>query len=72
VHFAVSPSLIERVTGYADTRPIDGEKSDSEANQRITLSLTVGSQPKFKDGKLVEKPVTAIAAPVAASLRPTS
>ncbi|MGH7995268.1 MAG: flagellar motor protein MotB [Terracidiphilus sp.] len=40
VHFAVDPSLIERVTGYADTRPLAHEPPDSPSNQRITLSLT--------------------------------
>ena len=34
-------NLIERVTGYADTRPLPGEPPDSEANQRITISLTL-------------------------------
>jgi chemotaxis protein MotB len=41
VYFAVDPALIERVTGYADTRPLSGQSSDSEANQRLTLSLTL-------------------------------
>jgi chemotaxis protein MotB len=41
VHFAVEPSQIERVTGYADTVPLPGEPADSESNQRITLSLAV-------------------------------
>jgi hypothetical protein len=33
--------MIERVTGYADTAPIDGEPPASEANQRITISLAL-------------------------------
>jgi len=41
VHYAVDQGCIERVTGYADTRPIDGEPPDSESNQRITLSLSL-------------------------------
>ena len=41
VHYAVDPSSIERVTGYADTRPIEGEAPESESNQRITLSLSL-------------------------------
>lgn len=41
VHYAVDNGSIERVTGYADTRPIEGERPDSEANQRITLSLSL-------------------------------
>lgn len=41
VTYAVDPSMIERVTGYADTRPLYGQAPSSEANQRITLSLTL-------------------------------
>ena len=41
-HYAVDPSLIERVTGYADTRPVPMQPPDSEGNQRITLSLSLG------------------------------
>jgi len=41
VHYAVDPHLIERVTGYADTIPVAGEPPSSEANQRITISLTL-------------------------------
>jgi chemotaxis protein MotB len=72
VHFAVSPALIERVTGYADTKPIEGQPGDAEANQRITLSLSLGAKPKFKDGKVVEKPVTTATSPPATPPRPTS
>lgn len=46
VHYAVSPGAIERVTGYADTRPLDGETPDSESNQRITLSLALSARPR--------------------------
>lgn len=41
-HYAVDPSLIERVTGYASTRPVPLEPRDSESNQRVALSLTAG------------------------------
>jgi len=41
VHYAVDPGLIERVTGYADTIPVPGEPPSSEANERITISLTL-------------------------------
>jgi chemotaxis protein MotB len=44
VHFAVDEGSVERVTGYADTRPVPGERPDSEANQRITLSLSLSKQ----------------------------
>lgn len=55
VHFAVEPGLIERVTGYAETKPLEGEKPESASNQRITLSLTLGARAKFKDGQMVEE-----------------
>jgi chemotaxis protein MotB len=42
VHYAVEESLIERVSGYADTRPVDGNAPESDANQRVTLSLRLG------------------------------
>jgi chemotaxis protein MotB len=43
-YYAVEPSLIDRVSGYADTRSVPGEPSDSESNQRVTLSLSVGKR----------------------------
>jgi chemotaxis protein MotB len=51
VHYAVSPGAIERVTGYADTRPLDGESPDSESNQRITLSLALSARPRSSEVK---------------------
>jgi chemotaxis protein MotB len=48
VYYAVDPKLIQRVTGYADTRPLEGTRPDAEANQRITISLAV--PPKKTDG----------------------
>ena len=57
VHYAVEPAQIERVTGYADTRPVEGEAPDSEGNQRITLSLTLTAKPHFSDSKSVDKPI---------------
>jgi chemotaxis protein MotB len=41
VHYAVDPALIERVAGYADTMPLAHEAPEAEANQRVTLSLTL-------------------------------
>ncbi len=55
VHYAVDPKGIERVTGYADTRPLEGEAPDSESNQRITLSLSLsklGDKPVEKEAVL--------------------
>jgi chemotaxis protein MotB len=46
VHYAVAPDQIERVTGYADTQPLRGEKPDAESNQRITLSLTLTNKTR--------------------------
>jgi chemotaxis protein MotB len=57
VHFAVEPELVERVTGYADTKPLAGERPESEANERVTISLTLSAAPHFKDSTLVDKPV---------------
>lgn len=41
VYYAVEPELIERVTGYAATRPLPMEDPQAESNQRITLSLSL-------------------------------
>jgi chemotaxis protein MotB len=41
VFYAVPPTQIERVTGYADTRPLPNLPTNSESNQRLTLSLSV-------------------------------
>jgi chemotaxis protein MotB len=60
VHFAVEPTLIERVTGYADTRPIKGEPPESETNQRVTISLTLSATSRFKDSTLTDKPVPVV------------
>jgi chemotaxis protein MotB len=54
VHYAVDPKQIERVTGYADTKPLKGESADSEANERVTLNLTLAVKNRFKDSKLVD------------------
>lgn len=45
-YYAVDPKLIDRVSGYGDTRPVAKEPSDSESNQRVTLSLSVGRRAK--------------------------
>ncbi|MBI5766935.1 MAG: OmpA family protein [Verrucomicrobia bacterium] len=54
VHYAVDSKLIERVSGLADSKPLAGEKPEAEANQRITISLTLGGKSKLKDAALVE------------------
>ncbi|MCR6654530.1 MAG: OmpA family protein [Opitutus sp.] len=55
VHYAVSPGLIERVTGYADTVPLAGEAADSESNQRITLSLALSKRERDKPKISIEE-----------------
>lgn len=60
LHYAVDASLFDRVSGYADTRPLPNEDPASESNQRITLSLSLTSKAQFKDSVMVEKnPVAA-------------
>jgi len=49
VHYAVDSKYVERVTGYAGTRPLEGEKPGSESNARITISLTLNSRPPKTD-----------------------
>lgn len=39
--YAVAPENIERISGYADTRPLPNTPAASPSNQRLTLSLTV-------------------------------
>lgn len=48
VHYAVESGLIERVTGYAATRPLPQEDPAAESNQRITLSLSLGQRAREK------------------------
>ncbi len=57
VHYAVEPRQIERVTGYADTRPMPGEAATAETNERVTLNLTLTAKNRFKDSKLVDQVV---------------
>ncbi|MBA4138665.1 MAG: flagellar motor protein MotB [Opitutus sp.] len=64
VFYAVEAEQIERVTGYADTRPLEGEALASEANQRITLSLTLTAKSREKG---IVTGASAAAAPVAQS-----
>jgi chemotaxis protein MotB len=43
-YYAVDPAQIERVTGYADTKPLPNEVPTSDSNQRVTLMLTMDSK----------------------------
>lgn len=64
--YAVDNALIERVTGYADTRTIPFQPDTSESNQRVTLSLTM---MRNKDGD--KKPRDEATAPAHAAALPT-
>ena len=55
-HFAVDPGSIERVSGFADTMPVQGQTPDSESNQRVAISLNVGKKPGQKSGLTVQPP----------------
>jgi chemotaxis protein MotB len=50
-HYAVDDKMIERLTGFADTRPVPDIPVDSESNQRISLSLTVSQREKKPPAK---------------------
>ena len=49
VYYAVEPSLIERVTGYASTRPLPDVAPGADSNQRVTLSLSLDNKAHAKD-----------------------
>jgi chemotaxis protein MotB len=66
VYFAVDPQMIERVSGYADTKPLSGEPATSESNQRITLSLSLAP----KRAPAPAAPPAPAAAATAASVPP--
>lgn len=44
--YAVDGALIERVVGFADTRPMPFQPAESDSNQRVTLSLTMNRRVK--------------------------
>lgn len=70
VFYAVEPEQIERVTGYADTRPLPNSPPDSDANQRVTLSLTLTAKPGERQRAASAPSAEAAAAPVPAALGP--
>jgi chemotaxis protein MotB len=49
VFYAVDGGQIERVTGYADTMPLDGQPTTSESNQRVTISLRLSAKSREKN-----------------------
>ena len=76
VHYAVNAKEIERVTGYADTKPMDGEAPDSESNQRITLSLSLAKAtdaPEKKEAAAADaSKITPAAVGAPAGVKPAS
>ena len=58
MHYAAGVGTIERVTGFADTRPVPFQPPDSESNQRVTLSLSLGVRGEKKSGELQPAPKT--------------
>jgi chemotaxis protein MotB len=54
VHYAVEDGLIERVTGYGDTRPLPDIPHGADSNERMTLSLTLDAKNRFKNSSIVE------------------
>ncbi len=64
VYYAVDPGLIERVTGYAATRPLPEENPAAESNQRISLSLAT---TKKTPAKVKAAPPPSAAPPLAAT-----
>lgn len=58
-YYAVAQQLFERVTGYADTQPLPDEPAESEANHRITLSLTM-TNGRVKESELTAPPATPV------------
>ncbi len=65
VHYAVDDALIEHVTGYGDTRPMAGVPTDSESNERITLSLSLSA-------KRVAEKTASLPVATSAESKPTS
>jgi chemotaxis protein MotB len=73
VKYAVDPSQIERVTGYANTRPVPLTPPDSETNQRVSMSLRVGKKHGEKsDFASQPLPTANAAAPPASGHSPTA
>jgi chemotaxis protein MotB len=72
VHYAVDAALIERVTGYGDTRPLADVPRSSEGNDRIMLSLTLDAKNRFKNSSAVEQKIPIAPEPAAEQNRQDS
>jgi chemotaxis protein MotB len=55
-HYAVDDKQIDRVTGFASTRPLPDQPESSESNQRVTISLSVGRSRENDPPPAAEKP----------------
>ena len=64
VYYAVDPSMIERVTGYSDTKPLPNVGPSSDSNERVTLSLALESKT---DADAPAAPAAPAGAPPAAA-----
>ena len=64
VYYAVDPSMIERVTGYSDTKPLPNVGPSSDSNERVTLSLSLESKT---DADAPAAPAAPAGAPPAAA-----
>ncbi|MCS6245117.1 MAG: OmpA family protein [Opitutus sp.] len=73
VKYAVDPAQIERVTGYANTRPVPLTPPDSETNQRVSMSLRIGKKPGEKSN-FASQPIPTVkaAAPPESGHSPTA
>ncbi len=66
--YAIDNGLVERVTGFADTRPVPFQPAESEGNQRVTLSLTVNRGNRGGSVAAAAKPASAdVSTPAPAS-----
>ncbi len=45
VHFALDQRKVERVTGYADSKPLSKAKGEAKGNQRLEISMVMASFP---------------------------
>ena len=72
VRYAVDSRQIERVTGYADTRPVPLLAPESPSNQRVTLSLRLGKKREPEPAKKSGSPAKAPAAANASATVPKS
>jgi chemotaxis protein MotB len=72
VRYAVDAARIERVSGYADTVPLEGVAPAAEENQRMTISLRVSApRPRAREVSTAPAPGGAAPASLPDLTRPT-